>query len=69
MKFEPELQIQARDIDKTSEITYSIIAGNTNNLFSIEPRSGKIIVADINGLDMTNVTTNNIVLTIEVIIL
>lgn len=66
MKFEPDLQIQARDIDKTSEITYSIIAGNVNSLFSIEPRTGKIIVADIHGLDMTNVTTNNIILTIEV---
>lgn len=65
-KFEPDLQIQARDTDKTSEITYSIIAGNINNLFSIEPHTGRIIVANIHGLDMTNVTTNNIVLTIEV---
>lgn len=65
-KFEPELQVQARDIDKTSEITYSIIAGNINNLFSIEPQTGKIIVANINGLDMTNVASNIIVLTIEV---
>lgn len=65
MKFEPDLVIQARDVDKTSELTYSIIAGNVNNLFSVEPQTGKIIVANINGLDMTNVPTNNIVLTIE----
>lgn len=64
-KFEPDLQVQARDVDKTSEITYSIIAGNINNLFSIEPQSGKIIVANIHGLDMTNVTSNVIVLTVE----
>lgn len=65
-KFEPDLQVQARDIDKTSSITYSIIAGNIHNLFSIEPQTGRIIVANISGLDMTNVPTNNIVLTIEV---
>lgn len=65
MKFEPDLIVQARDIDKTSELTYSIIAGNINNLFSIEPQTGKIIVANINGLDMTNVPINNIVLTVE----
>lgn len=64
-KFEPDLQVQARDVDKTSEITYSIIAGNINNLFSIEPQTGKIIVANIHGLDMTNITSNVIVLTIE----
>lgn len=66
MKFEPDLQVQARDVDKTSEIIYSIIAGNVNNIFSIEPQTGKIIVANINGLDMTNVTSNVIMLTIEV---
>ncbi|GLV42165.1 Cadherin 87A, partial [Carabus blaptoides fortunei] len=65
MKFEPDLQVQARDVDKTSEIIYSIIAGNVNNIFSIEPQTGKIIVANINGLDMTNVTSNVIMLTIE----
>lgn len=65
-KFEPELIVMARDADKTSEIKYSILSGNTNNLFNIESDSGKILINDPNGLDMTNVTTDNVVLTIEV---
>ncbi|XP_021925581.1 cadherin-87A isoform X2 [Zootermopsis nevadensis] len=64
-KFEPPLQVQARDADKTSHVTYSIIEGNVNNLFSINPLSGEITVSDHRGLDMTNVSNDVIVLTVQ----
>ncbi|PNF35261.1 hypothetical protein B7P43_G04794, partial [Cryptotermes secundus] len=64
-KFEPPLQVQARDADKTSHITYSIIEGNVNNLFSINPQSGEITVSNHHGLDMTNVPNDVIVLTLQ----
>jgi hypothetical protein len=57
---------QARDVDKTSHITYSIIEGNVNNLFSINPQSGEITVSNPYGLDMTNVSNDVIVLTVQV---
>ncbi|XP_063893828.1 cadherin-87A [Helicoverpa armigera] len=43
VKFEPELQVQARDIDATSDIRYSIIDPPTHP-FSIDPINGKISV-------------------------
>jgi hypothetical protein len=57
---------QARDADKTSHVTYSIIEGNVNSLFSINPQSGEITVSDHHGLDMTNVSNDAIVLTVQV---
>jgi len=64
-KFETRLQVQAQDADKTSYITYSIIEGNINNLFSINPQSGEITVSNPHGLDMTNVSSDVIVLTVQ----
>lgn len=43
-KFEPPLKVKARDADVTSIITYSILTGNQEKLFSIEPHSGEIKV-------------------------
>ncbi|XP_063226687.1 cadherin-87A isoform X2 [Bacillus rossius redtenbacheri] len=64
-KFEPALIISARDADNSSKISYSIVEGNSNNLFLIDSHTGEITVADPKGLDMTNVTSNPIQLTIE----
>ncbi|PSN52632.1 hypothetical protein C0J52_14597, partial [Blattella germanica] len=64
-KFEPPLRVEARDADKTSHITYSIIEGNVNNLFSIDPYSGELSVSNRHGLDMTNVSSDVITLTVE----
>lgn len=68
VKFEPELIIMARDLDKTSHVTYSIIAGNKDNLFSIDPNSGKLRITSNKGLDLSNETNadDNIALTVEV---
>jgi hypothetical protein len=57
---------QAQDADKTSYIKYSIIEGNINNLFSINPQSGEITVSNPRGLDMTNVSSDVIILTVQV---
>lgn len=68
VRFDPELIITARDLDKTSHVTYSIIAGNKDNLFSIDPNSGKLRITGTKGLDLSNETNtdDNIVLTVEV---
>jgi hypothetical protein len=58
--------MQARDVDKTSEINYSIVEGNINNLFSIDSFTGEISVTNKNGLDMTNISTDIIQLTVQV---
>ncbi|KAJ4434750.1 hypothetical protein ANN_23319, partial [Periplaneta americana] len=64
-KFEPPLRVQARDADKTSHVTYSIIEGNVNNLFSIDSESGEITVSNQHGLDMTNVSSDVITLIVQ----
>lgn len=64
-KFEPPLFVKARDVDKTSEIHYSIIDGNVNNLFAIDSSSGEITVTNKNGLDMTNVSGDKVNLLIQ----
>ncbi|CAH2085946.1 unnamed protein product [Euphydryas editha] len=61
VKFEPELIVQARDVDTTSDIRYSI-AYPPNSPFWIEPVSGRISVL---GHAVLNSTENNkIVLTV-----
>ncbi|KAB0801704.1 hypothetical protein PPYR_03890 [Photinus pyralis] len=65
-KFDPDLVVEAKDIDKTSHVTYSIIAGNENGLFNIDSNSGKIRIASNQVITFSNdVTENNIPLTIE----
>ncbi|CAG2057651.1 unnamed protein product, partial [Timema podura] len=64
-KFDPPLRVQARDPDKSSEITYHILEGNINNLFAIDMHSGEITVVNAFGLDMTNVSSDIISLVVE----
>ncbi|XP_072929429.1 cadherin-87A [Epargyreus clarus] len=62
IKFEPELQVQARDIDPTSEIRYSIIYP-PNHPFWIDPITGRISVrSEIASVNSTD--DNRIVLTV-----
>ncbi|XP_071455526.1 cadherin-87A [Hetaerina americana] len=63
--FEPRLFVKAEDPDKTSDISYSIVGGNTHNLFSVDPHSGEIKVANPQGLNMTKVSGDLVVLTLE----
>lgn len=67
VKFDPDLVVEARDADKTSHVTYSIISGNDDDLFSIDANSGKIRIASNKGLDVSNDTDNVIILTVMVI--
>lgn len=60
------LLLQAKDVDKSSEISYRIIGGNVNDLFSIDSHTGEITVSDPHGLDTTNVTNDHIELLIQV---
>ncbi|XP_026727127.1 cadherin-87A [Trichoplusia ni] len=63
VKFEPELQVQARDIDATSDIRYSIVSPDTHP-FWIDPINGKISVrADTGGVTPPK-DTNKIMLTV-----
>lgn len=57
---------QARDADKTSQITYSIVGGNEHQLFDIDKHSGEITVADARGLDMSDVNMDYVNLIIQV---
>ncbi|VVD05271.1 unnamed protein product [Leptidea sinapis] len=61
-KFEPELQVQARDVDTTSDIRYSIIEPATHP-FWIDPLTGRISVRpETGGVHSTD--ENRIILTV-----
>ncbi|KAJ8942766.1 hypothetical protein NQ318_002926 [Aromia moschata] len=64
VKFVPDLVVEATDADKSSHITYSIISGNDDNLFSIDPTLGRIRITNNKGLDVSNDTDNVITLTV-----
>ncbi|EEZ99177.2 cadherin 23 [Tribolium castaneum] len=64
VRFDPDLIIEAVDADKTSHVTYSIISGNDEGLFSIEPNLGKIRISNSKGVDVSNDTENVILLTV-----
>lgn len=68
VRFEPDLIVTAKDKDKSSHVTYSIIAGNNDNLFHIDPNTGKIRISGSRGLDISNDADeeNYVLLTIEV---
>ncbi|XP_076275389.1 cadherin 87A isoform X2 [Rhynchophorus ferrugineus] len=63
-RFDPEVIIKAIDADKTSRITYSIIAGNDDDLFKIDPEIGKLKITNWKGLEVTRDSDNIIHLTI-----
>nr|XP_042894521.1 cadherin-87A [Parasteatoda tepidariorum] len=64
-KFDTPLRVQAVDADATSVVQYSIIAGNNHNIFAIDGRSGEITVAQRNGLDVSALKTDQIILTVQ----
>ncbi|CAK1543768.1 unnamed protein product [Leptosia nina] len=62
LKFEPELQVQARDPDTTSDIRYSIVEP-LDHPFWIDPVSGRILVRpETGGVHSTG--DNKIILTV-----
>ncbi|XP_060802067.1 cadherin-87A [Amyelois transitella] len=63
VKFEPELQVQARDVDASSELRYSIIEPATHP-FWIDPLTGRILVKSESGVTAPSGDDNRIVLTI-----
>lgn len=65
LKFDTPLRVQAVDADSTSVIHYSIIAGNSYNIFAIDGRSGEISVTQRNGLDVSALKTDTILLTVQ----
>ncbi|XP_015514773.1 cadherin-87A isoform X1 [Neodiprion pinetum] len=64
-KFEPELKVQARDKDKTSKISYTIVGGNEYDLFAIDTDTGEIKIAHKGPLDVTNTTHDWIALSVQ----
>lgn len=64
-KFEPELKVQARDKDKTSKITYTIVGGNEIGFFAIDQDSGEITIKNKGPVDLTNSTHDWIALVIQ----
>lgn len=67
VRFDPDLIVSAKDVDKTSHVTYSIIAGNDDNLFNIDPNTGKIRMSGSKGFNINKNKDgeNLIVLTVE----
>lgn len=57
---------QAKDADKTSQISYAIISGNEHQLFEMDKHSGEITVTDPRGLDMSEVNADFVNLIIQV---
>lgn len=67
VRFDPDLVVTAKDMDKTSHVTYSIIAGNDDDVFNIDPNTGKIRMSGSKGFNIhkNKDDDNFIVLTIE----
>ncbi|CAH1126852.1 unnamed protein product [Ceutorhynchus assimilis] len=63
-RFEPQQIIEAMDADKTSHVSYAIVAGNENELFKIDSETGKLKITGNRGLDISNDTDNVITLTV-----
>ncbi|XP_014205128.1 cadherin-87A [Copidosoma floridanum] len=53
-KFEPALRVQARDRDKTSKISYSIVGGNELGIFAVDSDSGELSLAKRAPVDAAN---------------
>ncbi|KAF8763163.1 Cadherin-87A like protein [Argiope bruennichi] len=64
-KFDTPLRVQAVDADATSVVQYSILAGNSHNIFAIDGRSGEMSVTQRNGLDVSALKTDTIILTVQ----
>nr|CAH7738219.1 unnamed protein product [Callosobruchus chinensis] len=64
VRFREDLYVEALDADKTSHVTYSIIAGNDRGLFAIDSNTGKIRITNNRGLDVSNETDSVVSLTV-----
>ncbi|KAL1434560.1 hypothetical protein MTO96_011649 [Rhipicephalus appendiculatus] len=65
VRFDPPLRVQARDPDVTSFVKYSIVSGNSYNLFTINPQTGDITVTNRQGLDVSLLKSDVITLTVQ----
>lgn len=63
--FDPPLTVNAEDPDATSQITYSLVGGDPTGLFVIDGNSGRIRVANESGLDISDLRSDQIILTVE----
>ncbi|KAK4292814.1 hypothetical protein Pmani_034453 [Petrolisthes manimaculis] len=64
--FDPPLYVMAEDPDTTSRVVYSLVGGDPTGLFTIDPNTGRITVANTTtGLDMSHLKTDYIILTVE----
>lgn len=57
--------MQARDKDKTSKITYSIVDGTDHGLFAIDQDSGEITIRNKGPTDLKNSTRDWIALEVQ----
>ncbi|XP_050727023.1 cadherin-87A-like [Eriocheir sinensis] len=63
--FDPPLTVMAEDPDATSSVVYSLVGGDPTGLFTIDPNTGRVRVANESGLDMSDLKTDHIILTVE----
>ncbi|XP_045467864.1 cadherin-87A isoform X2 [Harmonia axyridis] len=62
--FDPEFAVVAKDADVSSIITYSIISGNRNDIFSIDSKTGKMGILNEKGLEVPNESDSVVTLTV-----
>ena len=65
-QFSPALTVKATDRDESSLLKYTITDGNVKNLFTLERFTGEIGVRSRDGLNLDNIPTDLIVLTVKV---
>ncbi|XP_037950631.1 cadherin-87A [Teleopsis dalmanni] len=64
--FDSPLIVKARDADKISDITYSIIGSKqVEQIFDIDKRSGQITIRPNATLDVTHLKTDNLIFSVE----
>ncbi|XP_076043934.1 cadherin 87A isoform X2 [Oratosquilla oratoria] len=64
-QFNPALKVTAIDPDATSRVTYKLVSGDPTGLFAIDASTGHIRVANESGLDISNLKSDLIILTVE----
>ena len=65
-EFQPPLVLKASDADESSLLKYTIVDGNTNNLFVLDRLSGRMGVRSREGLNLDNIPTDVIRMTVQV---
>ena len=65
-RFDPPFRVHAYDNDTTSSLTYEILDGNPDGLFTVDKRTGEIRITKPLEVNSSQVTTEEFMLTVQV---